>query len=42
MGVQLYGNFRAEAKMLQLAAQLERARSDWFGARPPLHVTALM
>jgi amidase len=42
MGVQLYGNFRAEAKLLQLAAQLERARSDWFGARPPLHVTALM
>src|SRR5258708_14779047 len=40
IGVQLYGNFRAEALLLQVAAQIERARPDWFGQVPPVHVTA--
>jgi amidase len=41
IGVQFYGNFRAEVQLLQLAAQLEREKPDWFSAQPPLHVTSL-
>ena len=41
IGVQFYGNFRDEAKLLRLAAQLERARPEWFGAHPPLHVASM-
>jgi amidase len=40
IGMQFYANFRAEALLLQLAAQIERARPEWFGAIPPVHVTA--
>ena len=40
IGVQLHGNFRAEAMLMQAAAQIERARPQWFGARPPVHVAA--
>jgi amidase len=39
IGAQLYGNFAREDLLLQLAAQIERARPEWFGAEPPLHVT---
>jgi amidase len=39
IGVQLYGDFCREDLLLQMAAQLERARPEWFGAIPPLHVT---
>ncbi|HXA26308.1 MAG TPA: amidase [Acetobacteraceae bacterium] len=39
IGVQLYGNFAREALLLQLAAQIERARPEWFGSVPPVHVT---
>jgi amidase len=39
IGVQLQGSFGGEALLLQLAAQLERERPDWFGAIPPVHVT---
>ncbi|MDR3535962.1 MAG: amidase [Acetobacteraceae bacterium] len=39
IGVQLQGSFGAEALLLQLAAQVERARPDWFGCVPPVHVT---
>jgi amidase len=39
IGVQLYGNFCREDLLLQVAAQIERARPDWFGAVPPVHVT---
>jgi amidase len=39
IGVQLYGNFAREDLLLQLAAQVERARPEWFGAVPPVHVT---
>jgi Asp-tRNA(Asn)/Glu-tRNA(Gln) amidotransferase A subunit family amidase len=37
--VQLYGNFAREDLLLQMAAQFERARPEWFGGIPPLHVT---
>ena len=40
IGVQLYGNFAREDLLLQVAAQVERARPEWFGAVPPVHVTA--
>ena len=39
IGVQLYGNFACEDLLLQLAAQIERVRPEWFGAVPPIHVT---
>ena len=39
IGVQLYGNFCREDLLLQMAAQIERARPEWFGAIPPVHVT---
>ena len=39
IGVQLYGNFCREDLLLQLAGQIERARPEWFGAVPPVHVT---
>jgi amidase len=39
IGVQLYGNFCREELLLQIAAQIERARPEWFGAVPPVHVT---
>ena len=38
IGVQLYGNFCREDLLLQIAAQIERARPEWFGAVPELHV----
>jgi amidase len=39
IGVQLYGNFCREDLLLQLAAQIERARPEWFGAVPPVHIS---
>ncbi len=39
IGVQLYGNFAREDLLLQVAAQVERARPEWFGMVPPVHVT---
>ena len=39
IGVQLYGNFAREDLLLQVAAQVERAKPEWFGATPPVHVT---
>lgn len=39
IGVQLYGNFQEEQRLLALAAEIERARPDWFAAIPPVHVT---
>jgi amidase len=41
IGVQIQGSFAAEALLLQLAAQVERARPDWFGCVPPVHVTGV-
>ena len=39
IGAQLYGNFAREDLLLQLAAQVERTRPEWFGMVPPIHVT---
>ena len=38
IGVQFYGNFCREDLLLQIAAQIERARPEWFGAVAGLHV----
>jgi amidase len=38
IGAQLYGNFSREDLLTQVAAQIERARPEWFGAIPPIHV----
>ncbi|HEY0420496.1 MAG TPA: amidase, partial [Acetobacteraceae bacterium] len=42
IGAQLHGNFACEDVLLQVAAQIERARPEWFGARPPVHVAGLV
>jgi amidase len=39
IGVQVHGNFRGEDLLLAVAAQIERTRPQWFGARPGVHVT---
>ena len=39
IGIQLYGNFCREDLLLKVAAQIERARPEWFGAVPPVHVS---
>ncbi len=39
IGAQLYGNFGREDVLLQLAAQIEQAKPEWFGAIPPVHVS---
>ncbi len=39
VGIQLHGNFAREDMLLQIAAQVERARPEWFGAIPPVHVS---
>jgi len=39
IGAQFYGNFAREDVILSLAAQLERARPEWFSCIPPVHVT---
>jgi amidase len=38
IGIQLYGNFCREDVLLKLAAQIERAHPEWFGAVPPVHI----
>jgi amidase len=38
LGVQFQGRFGGEAGLLQLAAQVESSRPDWFGTIPPVHV----
>ncbi len=39
IGVQLYGNFAREDLLLQVAAQVERTKPEWFGGTPLIHVT---
>lgn len=39
IGVQLCGRWGAERTLLQLAADIEYARPQWFGAIPPAHVS---
>jgi amidase len=38
IGVQFYGNFCREDLLLQIAAQIERARPEWFGSVPGIHI----
>jgi amidase len=38
IGVPFYGNFCREDLLLEIAAQIERARPEWFADPPPLHV----
>ena len=39
IGVQVHGNFAAEDVLIQVAAQIERAKPAWFGATPGIHVS---
>ena len=39
IGVQVHGNFAAEDVLIQVAAQIERAKPAWFGATPGVHVS---
>lgn len=39
IGVMLYAAWTREDRLLQVAAQLERARPAWFNQVPPIHVT---
>jgi amidase len=39
IGVMFYAGWAREARLLQVAAQLERARPAWFNQVPPVHVT---
>jgi amidase len=39
IGVMLYAGWAHEARLLQVAAQIERARPAWFNQVPPVHVT---
>jgi len=38
IGVQVHGNFACEDVLIQVAAQMERAKPAWFSARPSIHV----
>jgi amidase len=40
-GVQLHGRWGADGLVMQTAAQIERAKPDWFGTVPPVHVSRL-
>jgi amidase len=39
IGVMFYAGWAGETRLLQVAAQLERARPAWFNQVPPIHVT---
>lgn len=39
IGVQFYGDFGREDQLLQVAAEVERAKSEWFGRTPSVHVS---
>jgi len=39
LGVQLYAPWLREDRLLQMTAQLERAKPEWFNQIPPLHVS---
>ncbi len=39
IGVQVHGNFAAEDVLMQVAAEIEAAKPEWFGGTPAVHVT---
>ncbi len=39
IGIQIHGNFACEDTLIQIAAQIERAKPEWFGAIPGIHVS---
>ena len=39
IGAQLHAKWAREDLLLQVAAQIERAKPEWFGAIPPVHVS---
>jgi amidase len=39
IGVMFYAGWAGETRLLQVAAQLERARPAWFNQIPPIHVS---
>lgn len=39
IGAQLYAKWGREDLLLQVAAQIEQAKPEWFGGIPPVHVT---
>ncbi len=39
IGAQIHGNFACEDVLIQIAAQVERAKPEWFGAIPGIHVS---
>ena len=39
IGAQFYAGWGEEALLMQVAAQIERARPEWFGQTPPVHVS---
>ena len=38
-GAQLYGRWGSDGLIMQIAAQIERAKPEWFGMVPPVHVS---
>ena len=41
VGVQLSGPWLGEDGLLQVAAQIEQAKPEWFNLKPPVHVSSL-
>jgi Asp-tRNA(Asn)/Glu-tRNA(Gln) amidotransferase A subunit family amidase len=40
-GAQLHGRWGADGLVMQVTAQIERAKQEWFGMRPPVHLANL-
>lgn len=41
IGAQLYSTWGNDGLLMQVAAQIERAKPEWFGMVPPLHISKL-
>lgn len=40
-GAQLHSTWANDGLLMQVAAQIERAKPEWFGMTPPLHISNL-
>ncbi|TWT84545.1 6-aminohexanoate-cyclic-dimer hydrolase [Planctomycetes bacterium CA13] len=40
-GAQLHGRWGDDGRVMQVAAQIERTKPEWFGTKPPVHVSNL-